>query len=1244
MEYETGAMMGQGRMIKKLLGQPVHDNKSDAQLSFETRVDKSYLRPNTSQTASYPIGAPLTCLDASSTGNFAVVAGEKVFKVLKIDGNKIAEETDLRAAILNQGNGHNEPIATFRDKLNMECARWMHGNMHSTILAASANGKLALYDVNRLGSEIEVGRIKEHDRKIHNIAVNPNRYQQFLTACQDGTARLFDINESDLGRGKVFYKKNAYRASGDAIRDIKWSPTRGFDFAVATSSGSVQLWDRRQENMPILDLKTAHRGPCTSISWHADGNHIISAGQDQRCHVWDLSRSGERRQAPKWSISTPAPVLRVSWRPPCWSSTANAKRAAQVAVAYDDRGAQTTKISTVHIWDLARPSLPFKEICDFETSPSGLVWHDRDLLWSVNRSGMFEQTDVAFAPKVIDRRALSTFDFSPSGDVLMLLEERRGRQRSLSPDAAEHGIHTREKVSSGQSQSSSGGGPSKGSRSDSDSDVVGSFLGGSGVRSKRGARRQSQSNRSINSLSTTPPSINGTADTDLMCLADAVQITGSYKPQQTMALGHTPSTARRDVYRYLSAQYMEAIYHAKHELTALTAGGKTSSSLVAIVLEQFAHAAQLVGQYRLAQTWKMLAYTMTLLLDRRAEYHRTARLAQRKGDAEPKNRYEKIDDQQPSKGCLLQDDTPKKDQRPKSPLDGFRHAAVRSIRAEEFESTSNMTTPVARPVRDSTLLDRGTGLLTSIDDDQLSLPPAAHSGSFSPKVMPDLPSPDEMNSSSDGYDFYDMDAINTQAIDITAAPPRRTPLRLEYDESQRQEERFGTLGRHDSAESFEMFSTSADSLRARLPARFSESATKDGSGGVSISHESVPEADSSWDSSGESRVYRSYASQDSNNLQAISAQVPRLVVNESTETVNVELESDEQALINAALADARAEAESAVDESNPALIDSDYLPQANDPLFVPSPIDPHVLVQRTLQFEVRTGVLNAAAMILALKPYLHPGTVDDLQSAAVLQQYHHRLSSMELHHEAALLRKLAYPEYRSTYSQGLYNITIGFLCLVCNAPLGDDNPTMCSDRLQKCRKCATYNDGCAICQMFEPHDQGSFDLDEYYARSNTTSSIINSDWSSSKFLAADRFTAGLWWYCQGCGHGGHAKCMLEWHGEPSAPGPSDGCCPVEGCLHPCLPGAYRAEYFKERELQSSSQTGRIAKENLREVRAGAAIKKDERNVGESRAVESVRGSLSVGSSNGVGVGTSSSASLERKKSVKVVAPGEERRR
>lgn len=90
---------------------------------------------------------------------------------------------------------------------------------------------------------------------------------------------------------------------------------------------------------------------------------------------------------------------------------------------------------------------------------------------------------------------------------------------------------------------------------------------------------------------------------------------------------------------------------------------------------------------------------------------------------------------------------------------------------------------------------------------------------------------------------------------------------------------------------------------------------------------------------------------------------------------------------------------------------------------------------------------------------------------------------------------------------------------------------------------------------------------------------------------------------------------------------------MEGCLHPCLPGVWRDRRAEEKKVAKARELELLVKENARNS-SGAGrcgVRRDNREVAQSKAVEGVRVAL------GLNVG-----GLERKKSVKVVAPGEER--
>ena len=100
---------------------------------------------------------------------------------------------------------------------------------------------------------------------------------------------------------------------------------------------------------------------------------------------------------------------------------------------------------------------------------------------------------------------------------------------------------------------------------------------------------------------------------------------------------------------------------------------------------------------------------------------------------------------------------------------------------------------------------------------------------------------------------------------------------------------------------------------------------------------------------------------------------------------------------------------------------------------------------------------------------------------------------------------------------------------------------------------------------------------------------------------------------------------------------------MEGCLHPCLPGKWRDRKADEKKAARAKELDLLVKENSRQGNGRGAIggggrglvRRDNKEVNQSKAVEGVRVALSASNL------ASGSGGLERKKSVKLVAPGEE---
>ncbi|OTA68469.1 hypothetical protein K449DRAFT_386759 [Hypoxylon sp. EC38] len=1226
-------MYNQHRIMRRLLGRQNPDSPNDGNLGVTSSPVTPSYRPNASQDAVYPSTVPVACLDRSHDGQTAVLGGRHILKTIHFDGLQIREGVDIRSFITAQFANKTNAASLASDQLSIKDVKLAsnHGN-DLTVFTACANGKIFMYDISRLGmgAGLEFIQTREDSRQINTLDFNPHRGTWLLSGGQDGTVRCFDVKAPIAGRsGPTFRTFQAFRCNADGISDVKWSPKDGMVFACATDSGVVLKWDIRKSTAPILKIN-AHdtQKGASSISWHADGDHLISAGLDSKCYVWDLSKNAEKRQKPKYTINAPAPVTSVAWRPGLWSATAQGRRAAQVAVSYDEGGhVKRCGISAVHIWDLARPTMPYKEVDIFDNPPSALLWHDQDLLWTAGPDG-FAQCDVAFAPKVMDRQPLSSLAFSSRGDALLFLEERVHIPRPR-PTIMAHQGHA---PTSSYSSSPTGQMLSI-SRSDSEEDVIGSFLG---TRRRTTDKRRTNNRSAAHSLSTTPPSGPGVED-QVIPLDQAMKITGPFKPHQVMAIGQIPAAPKLHMYRYLSRQYLEVL---KEDLP-YAEGAKPLNERVAGIIERYARASESVSQFRLAQTWRIISYAIGLLLTRRSQYHLEQRLVRRE---KPYPSVEKSPlDSKP--GVLKADmsprlkvsgeDTPRKASSVSS-IENRHH--TKSLLAEEIDSESNVPTPLAQPLKEgaSPHHDHTGGKM---------LTPVLETESFNlgPGILPDNASPrkrlnsttlstlsqDSQRSSTEGYDFYDVEAIGNipKAIDV---PKKREPLTFDYREPGSPNARRKSIARHDSDDSYtQMFSISDTS-------RQTSNLTGSYSGSVgNILRRSEPNPGSSGDVETEygSRIRgkpimespenakfpirHSLQRQDSDNVTD-----ELRITQASTDTVDSDplRTDDHKYLTPGPILPARPSQQNSIiidqpeDHPSPNITETDFLPWEDDPLYpqpiaaevnvkppIP-PINPYDILSRALAFESRHSALNASAMILLLKPLVPDNVIDSHQATAILRQQHSRLMSMKLFVEAALLRNLCvrgWPNglevwgenYTSVFAPAQDRVSAAFTCSQCHKPREIDRSIVDGPGIWKCERCRAVMAPCAVCG----HRDATADA--------LPPVTVSEGFVTSSTHPSEEPILSTWWYCPGCSHGGHANCLQDWHApitptevtsasiSPSfpidSPFPetnSDGCCPFDGCGHACLPGKWRNESSAAR----TEELGRAVREQTRgSISAGA---------------------------------------------------------
>lgn len=762
-----------------------------------------------SQDASLQIssGTEITALDVNLARTHAVIAGRDILQTIRVNGTTCVEDTNLRTVASERDR---QRSARHRATLDIHDVKWSHGQFSNYIAAAATNGKVVLYDLNRPG--IEIARLHEHHRQVHCLSISPFLGFMLLSGSQDATVRLWDLRDT-RSEVMICHSRQKFMGQSDGIRDVSWSPKDGVEFAFGTDNGVVQAWDYRNAKSPKVRIN-AHEKACTAIDWHPDGTHLLSASQDKTVSVWDVSTS-IKRPKPLWTLRAPYPVLKARWRPPCWTKDIRSQGAwqcTQIATSYE------RLYPTVHVWDFRRIHMPFREILNMDTAPTDFLWHSQDLLWFVNREGKFHQVDVQYAHKVIDRRPLQALAVSPTGE-LCVFSQGRGITRKHERDYAQENDETNKDKGSGTASEKT-----QLSRSSFDDSVDDNFLSSS----YKGHHERRPSNRTAKSLGSTPPSI---------------KESGVIKLDETLREGKCTFTPDQVAYRMtldgtmdsLVFSYLAQKYKGSNALPSLTLD---SIEGVEPVFEQNAAYAQRTGLYRLAQSWRLFGSAMqSELLQNERE----------KGSSRQRDLQRKVFE---ALNIALGPTATLKTELANVPeIDRLRDLQWGGQKLDE--SSSNVPTPLAKPYGDSpSSTGLGSGTLPDPDEEgQLALP-----ASLSPQAplqyLPPAPHQESSNSQTleqarsrfeEPQWYTSVEALQERRAGLSSwrAPPK-SPLHFDTPSS-RTTAAINIpppLDRHNSDESFAMFSASSESQRASsVPASFKSSRS------MSISMRGIPEND-----------------------------------------------------------------------------------------------------------------------------------------------------------------------------------------------------------------------------------------------------------------------------------------------------------------------------------------------------------------------------------------------------------------
>lgn len=1131
--------------------------------------------PVSSRSTSHKTGIPIAALDISPDRTHAVLAGHNILKTIQVSDSACAEDFNLRTSIIAYAATHeasgNAIGGKHKDQWAANDVKWSHGQYSSMIATAAANGQIVVYDINRAG--VEIARLHEHNRQVHRIGFNPYKGQLMLSGSQDGTIRLWDLRDLAGDRSvTTCQSRRKFSGNSDGIRDIRWSPADGMEFALGTDNGVIQRWDFRNDKTPLLRASAHENKTCYSIDWHPDGKHLVSAGADKNIKVWDFS-SSDRRKKHIWEIRAPQAVLNVRWRPPCWSSNKQSPsrwQCTQVAASYNEQDPR------IHIWDFRRPYVPFRTLDRYDTPATALLWHSEDLLWSVGTAGMFTQTDIDFIPKTMDQRSLNTLDIAADGQILFFSQKRERRRTSIE-DVLED-LHKQNQRRGSTGERLAGSNNAQGSSEEPN------WLNPS---SKYQHRHHPASSRSTRSSTGTPPSAGSAGP--VTSLDRSLQANNMHRFSQTGAIGYIEGVFDARAFKHLARSYkIPAVPTENVECNV--------HLILGDVLRANARFAAEVGQYRLSQSWLVLAEAVEQELRRRAEcsyQQRTCSTATEQST--------QLGDQLSANGEA------------ESSMNILRtNISLLDIEGHRGnEESSNMTTPLARPLPDivaesGTPSNMETLQLPNAKWTKRPLKPAVGVSELAKMTAPgslgkehhpfqikeaDTHSGPETGSHSPldkrqlppNAGFVDMDrqlAERRAAMGNYRAIPR--PL-LRLDDPIQMSgpvSNAPTFDRHDSNESFQLFSASTDSSHREQstmgsfesnPVSQRSSSTPDRIDDLIASRNSITtdheESALIFDEEAQplspvpapvSAPKTSETSHgDGNNRSTASTNPSTSFRPANPQKPIVHTEDLEHCVRHS-----ETPVESMKEETADALhhyILSDFVPSKERPaylrpwhasnLFGPL-IDYHT--QKLYDSQMPTYLL------LHLGRWLHHSMGHE-RAVLIFSHYHNQLTRLDLVNEAAQLRHLASTEFPELAEYGAYGIAPGGpFCTTCQKALKGGGPNFCKRCNQACGICP-------ICQNMGPVSCPNPDV----------------------FLhLAERPVAmeALWMWCQNCGHGGHVNCMSLWWELDE----SQGACPTLGCACDCMPGTRRDEIIGKLEKQREEKQHVVTKDEWKAPESAAA--------------------------------------------------------
>ncbi|KAL1463760.1 hypothetical protein WDU94_015482, partial [Cyamophila willieti] len=308
----------------------------------------------------------------------AVIAGRNVFKIFQIKETEFVETNNLRVGKNLNLNFSGNDVAWSSIEENH-------------IATGATNGAVVIWNLGQTSRSKQERVFNDHKRTVNKVNFHFVEPNWLISGSQDGTMRLFDIRCQEST--KIF------QSNTESVRDVQFNPHSAYAFASVSENGVIQQWDIRRGDKCVYQF-TAHSGPIFACDWHPEHAWLATASRDKTIKVWDLSI----KPSLEYSINTIASVISIKWRPQ------RKYHLASCSLVVD---------SSVNVWDIRRPYIPFASFTEHKDVVSGIAWRgDPQVFVATSKDGVLYQHSFKDAIRPADNVNPQSICFNCKGDIL----------------------------------------------------------------------------------------------------------------------------------------------------------------------------------------------------------------------------------------------------------------------------------------------------------------------------------------------------------------------------------------------------------------------------------------------------------------------------------------------------------------------------------------------------------------------------------------------------------------------------------------------------------------------------------------------------------------------------------------------------------------------------------------------------------------------------------------------------------